>query len=326
MPLLLSRSDLRPLASDDGALDGAIDAVEASLVRSHGGDPGQTVFAGLTLANGDELATQFAASETGPASLRLFPNRVTETRQNAWLGLQIDGTTGAVASMIALDDLNVLRTSVPAAVGVRHLAPPGATTLTVLGSSIQARSHARTIRRVMPHLNQIRVWSPTAASREAFGTDLRSLADDVQITVADTVDAAVDGADVITAAGRYSWGENAIPDPAVIRPGALVVSMTGAGGNALKAGARLTVPTTMRPKVVAFGFASGWLSGNPPPMPQDFLELGDVIAGKEEARRFPSETLVFELANPYMWDVPILEWIRAWAAKQGLGTDFDFSA
>jgi alanine dehydrogenase len=71
---------------------------------------------------------------------------------------------------------------------------------------------------------------------------------------------------------------------------------------------------------------ASWLSGNPPPMPQDFLELGDVIAGKEEPRRFPSETLVFELASPYMWDVPILEWIRAWAAKQGLGTDFDFSA
>ena len=61
-------------------------------------------------------------------------------------------------------------------------------------------------------------------------------------------------------------------------------------------------------------------------MPQDFLELGDVIAGKEEPRRFSSETLVFELASPDMWDVPILEWIRAWAAKQGLGTDFDFSA
>jgi hypothetical protein len=116
-----------------------------------------------------------------------------------------------------------------------------------------------------------------------------------------------------------------VPDPSVIRPGALLVSMTGSGGNVLQAGARLAVPTAQRPNVVAFGFASGWLSGDRPSLPQDILELGDVIAGRQEPRRSPSETLVFELANPYMWDVPILAWIRAWATKQGLGTDFDFS-
>ena len=39
MPLLVRRSDLRPLAADDDALDQAIDAVEASLLNSHTGDP-----------------------------------------------------------------------------------------------------------------------------------------------------------------------------------------------------------------------------------------------------------------------------------------------
>jgi len=326
MPLLLNRSDLSPLAADDDALDEAIKAVEVSIMRSHSGDRGQSVFAGLTLANGDELATQFVSCASGPASLRIFPNRVRQTRRNAWLGIQVDGTTGEIDSMIALDDLNVLRTSVPAAVGVRHLAPTGASTLTVLGSGAQARSHVRTISRVMPELQEIRVWSPTKVNREAFGAELRAQSSTgVRVSVSATVEAAVAGADVITAAGRYSSAEPAVPDPGLVRPGALLVSMTGAGVNLLKAGARLAVPTALRPELIAFGFASGFLSDAPPPIPADVLQVGDLIGGTTTARRSPSETVVFELAAPYLWDVPILEWIYQWATQRGLGTDFDFS-
>jgi len=327
MPLLLTRSDLLPLAADDDALDGAIDAVEASIVRSHAGDRGQSVFAGLTLANGDELATQFVSCQSGPASLRIYPNRVRQTRRNAWLGVQVDGTTGEIDSMIALDDLNMLRTSVPAAVGVRHLAPAGATTLTVLGSGAQARSHVRTIRRVMPDLREIRVWSPTEENRQAFGATVRAHSSAVvRVIVPDTIEAAVTGADVITAAGRYSSAEPAVPNPGLVQPGALLVSMTGAGINLLKAGARLAVPTALRPELIAFGFASGFIRNTPPPAPTDALEMADVISGTATARRSPTETVVFELAAPYIWDIPILAWIREWASQRELGTDFDFSA
>ncbi|MFI2238389.1 hypothetical protein [Streptomyces chrestomyceticus] len=326
MPLLLSRSDLSRLAADDDELDGAMDAVEKSATQCASGDRAQTVFAGLDLAGGDELAAQFVSLASGPATLRLFPNRVKGERPNAWLGMQLDGSTGAVDSLIALDDFNVLRTSVPAAVGVRHLAPAGAATLTVLGSGAQARSHVRTIRRVMPGLKHLKLWSPSHESRTAFGTELRAqLGDGVRVSVADTIDEAVTGADVITAAGRYSPGEAAVPDPGCVRPGALVVSMTGAGGNLLAHGARLAVPTARRPELVAFGFASGFIGKTPPPAPAGALELTDVITGKAPARNSDTETIVFELAAPYQWDVPILAWIRAWADERGLGTAFDFS-
>ncbi|MCQ8832175.1 hypothetical protein [Streptomyces malaysiensis] len=326
MPLLLSRSDLSRLATNDDELDSAIDAVESSVTQCQAGDRAQTVFAGLDLANGDELAAQLVSLASGPATLRVFPNRVKEARPNASLGVQLDGTTGAVDSMIALDDFNVLRTSVPAAVGVRHLAPADAATLTVLGSGVQARSHVRTIRRVMPGLRHLKVWSPTRESRTAFGASLRTrLGDDVHVSVAASIDEAVAGADVITAAGRYSLGESAVPDPEAVRPGALLISMTGAGGNLLKRGARLAVPTTRRPELVAFGFASGFIGDAPPPVPADALQLADVITGKVPARGSHTDTIVFELAMPYQWDVPILAWIRAWADEQRLGTAFNFS-
>ncbi|GAA1491604.1 hypothetical protein [Brachybacterium sacelli] len=324
MPLLLTRSDLRPLAADDNALDGAINAVEASLLRSHAGDSGETIFAGLGLPNGDELASQFAACSTDGASLRIFPRKYEGTRRNARIGIQISGVTGEIESVISLDDLNDLRTSVPAAVGVRHLAPEGADTLAVLGSGAQARSHASTLARVMPHLKTVKVWSPTKKNREAFADEITQRLG-VTATATDTGDAAVADADVITAAGRYTPGEPALPDPTVVRHGAVFVSMTAAGMNLMPLGARLAVPTAQRPELVAHGFSSGFLRQGPPQTPPDAVELAEVILGNVPARRSQSDTVVFELAAPYLWDLPILAWISDWATRNGIGSITDFS-
>ena len=226
--------------------------------------------------------------------------------------------------MIALDDLNELRTSVPAALGVRHLAPKDGTTLAVLGSSAQARSHVRTIARVMPGLGTIRVWSPTKAHREAFAHDVAARLQ-VRVTAENTVEAAVHGADVITAAGRTAPGEPAIPDPTAVRPGALFVSMTAAGLNLLALGGRLAVPTFQRPELVAHGFSSGFLREGPPPASPSAMELAEVILDHQQARPSPAQTVVYELAAPYLWDLPIFTWITDWAKRHGVGADFTFS-
>jgi len=324
MPLLLTRSDLRPLAASDQALDQAIDAVEASVVSSHVGDPGESVFAGLALANGDELATNFVASAQGPACLRIFPNRFDGARRNAWVGIQVDGSSGEIDSLIALDDLNVLRTSVPAAVGVRHLAPPGASTLAILGSGTQAHSHARTFARVMPNLKSIQVWSPTAEHRERFAADIAEHTG-LEVLACETAEAAVDRADVITAAGRLAGGQPALSDPKSVRSGALFVSMTASGLNLLGLGARMVVPTAERPELIAHGFSSGFLRQAPPPPPPQALQLADVILRNAPPRTSDTETLVYELAGPYLWDIPIFGWIRQWADLRGLGQQINFS-
>jgi alanine dehydrogenase len=324
MPLLLSQSELRPLAEDDSALDGAIGAVEASLMNSHRGDPGSAIFAGLELSNDDEIGTCFVASGAGPASIRIFPSRFDGARRNSWLGLCLDGKSGEVVSMLALDDLNVLRTSVPAALGVKYLAPAQARTLTVLGSGAQARSHARTFARVMPDLQSIKVWSPTQAHREAFAAEL-ARSSGVAASAVATIEEAVSEADVITATGRYQHGQPAVPDPSPVRAGALFVSMTASGLNLLGHGARIAIPTLQRPELVAHGFSSGLLRNAPPPFPPNVLELARVIDGTEPARSSDAQTVVFELAAPYLWDLPIFGWITRWAADRGLGQPYDFS-
>jgi alanine dehydrogenase len=324
MPLLLTRSQLAPLAEDDGALDGALDAVEAALLRSHQEDPGESIFAGLNLANGDEFAVNVGALAHGPASVRLFPKDFRGARTNAWVGVQIDGSRGEIDSLVALDDLNVLRTAVPAALGARHLAAPGATTLAILGSGLQARSQARTFARVLPNLTDLRVWSPTREHREAFGAEIAERTG-LSVTCCSSAEDAVAGADVVTAAGRLAGGVPAVV-PASVPAGALVVSLTASGIGLLRLGARLVVPTAKAPELVAHGFSSGFLREKPPPAPPPALQLADVVAGAVPARTAPDQTLVYELAGAYLWDLPILEWITGWAAAHGVGTMIDLSS
>lgn len=323
MPLLLTRSDLRPLASNDDQLDAAIAAVRASIVTSHVGPAGETVFAGLALGNGDELATNFT-SRGDDASLRIFPSQFQGERPNAWLGIQIGGESGQIESFIALDDLNALRTSVPAAVGACHLAPGGAATLAILGSGTQARSHARTLRRVLPELRAIRVWSPTRSNSEKFAAELTAETG-LDVSSCATAEEAAGQGDVIAAVGRTPHGAPALSDPTCVRPGALFISVTGSGFNLLGPGARLALPTAHRPELIAHGFSSGLLRQKPPPPPPNALDLAEVIQGTTPARTSEAQTLVFELAGPYLWDIAILGWIRGWAEAHGVGSTVSLS-
>ena len=64
-----------------------------------------------------------------------------------------------------------MRTAAVSAVALDALAPPTATSLGILGSGVQARSHVEAFRRLRPALNEIRVWSRTAANAELLAAE-----------------------------------------------------------------------------------------------------------------------------------------------------------
>ena len=70
------------------------------------------------------------------------------------------------------EEFNVIRTGAPAGVGCRHLAPPGAKVLGMLGSGNQARGQLFAMQRGLASLEQVRVFSPTAAHRERFASEM----------------------------------------------------------------------------------------------------------------------------------------------------------
>ena len=64
-----------------------------------------------------------------------------------------------------------MRTAAVSAVALDALAPAAATSLGILGSGVQARSHIEAFRRVRPALNEIRVWSRTTANAERLAAE-----------------------------------------------------------------------------------------------------------------------------------------------------------
>lgn len=85
-----------------------------------------------------------------------------------------------------------LRTAAVSAVATRLLAKEDARVLAILGSGVQARSHAKALRLVR-EFHEIRVWSPSARHAREF-------ADEIGAVVMAAAEHAVRGADVVVTA------------------------------------------------------------------------------------------------------------------------------
>jgi ornithine cyclodeaminase/alanine dehydrogenase-like protein (mu-crystallin family) len=86
--------------------------------------------------------------------------------------------------------LTEMRTAAASAVATRALARDDATTLAILGSGVQARSHLAALKKVRD-FREIRVWSPRSAAK---------FASDNQVQLAKSAQACVEGADVVVVA------------------------------------------------------------------------------------------------------------------------------
>jgi ornithine cyclodeaminase/alanine dehydrogenase len=130
--------------------------------------------------------------------------------------------TGALAALVDANLLTAYRTAATSAAAVDYMAPSGGATLGVLGSGLEAKMHARAIASVRP-ISALRVFSPTAANRDAFAA---ALAQELGINclAVDTAERAVDGASIVVAAAR-SHDETPILQGRWLRDGMLVVSI-----------------------------------------------------------------------------------------------------
>src|SRR5207245_4410917 len=83
----------------------------------------------------------------------------------------VDPETGA--PLIAMDGrlITEMRTAAVSAAATKLLAPTDAKVLAILGSGVQARSHAEALRLVR-QFEEIRVWSPTMEHAEKFAREI----------------------------------------------------------------------------------------------------------------------------------------------------------
>ena len=128
----------------------------------------------------------------------LFPhNAGTPIPTHQAVIVAFDPTTGSPDALIDGTEITAVRTGACSALSTRLLARPDASVLALLGTGVQARSHARAVPRVRA-VRQIRVAGRSHDKAAALAAELeREL--DIEVRAVETYEQAMRGADIVCA-------------------------------------------------------------------------------------------------------------------------------
>jgi alanine dehydrogenase len=223
------------------------------------------------------------------------PRRVKQPMANGrWVGLVLlfSTETGALLAMFPDGVMQRLRVGAASGLALKHLARENASTLALIGTGWQAGAQlmaARAVRR----WRAIRVYSPRRESREAFAAEFRD------VRTVDSVEACVDGADVILAATSSMVR---VIEPKWLTPGMHIgcIKSQEIDGEVLERCDRICVHNRRQAKQInnvmpgtdaAKEHEEGWWKD----AARSYPDLGDLLAGTAPGRR--SETEINCFAN-----------------------------
>ncbi len=231
-----------------------------------------------------------------------------------------DPRTGMPRAIVDATAITEMRTGALTALGARHLAPRDASVLGHVGARGTAYWNVRLVAHVLG-LDEVRVHSARAASREAFAERLRADLD-LPVVVTDDWESCVRGADVVVEATRLVE-----PQPLLrtewVRPGALVVPYGTMSAVELSL-------TDLADKVVVDDWGQcrgGKLGALRPHVDSGRLtaqtlhaELAQVVTGERPGRESDEETIVFWHRGLALSDIALGAALLAKAESRGVGT------
>jgi ornithine cyclodeaminase/alanine dehydrogenase-like protein (mu-crystallin family) len=235
--------------------------------------------------------------------------------------LLLDPETGALLAMMDGRYITEARTAAVSAVSTRFLGRADASTLAIIGSGVQARSHLEAYLLVR-QLKEVRIWSPRQQSREQFVNDMSPHAG-IPIVAADTAEAAVRGADLIVLV-------TSSPTPVIED------SWVSAGAHVVCVGACRPSQREMPPQLVkrsrlyvdsrdAAVLESGDIVMNIADGLFDAShirgELGEVVLGRVAGRKSDADITVFKSLGMAVEDVVAADLVFRRAAESGAGTE-----
>jgi alanine dehydrogenase len=299
-------------------------SMESALARFSSGDVQQPVRTVLTIGPQRAWWGLMPAYVGDPATMGA--KLVTVFNGNAARGLPthlamivlFDPDTGALQALMDGRYITEARTAAVSAVSARHLARPDASTLAIIGSGVQARSHLEAYTEVR-QLRDVRVWSPNAASRERFVDEMSGHAH-APVRATATAEAAVRGADLVVLA---TSSPTPVVDVSWISPGSHIVSVGACRPDQremppdLLAGARLFVDSRAAALVesgdVVMGIAEGHFR------PEHIAgELGELVLGRAAGRQSPEQITVFKSLGMAVEDVAAADLVYRRALERGV--------
>jgi thiomorpholine-carboxylate dehydrogenase len=152
---------------------GLVDQPARTILRA-GNAEGQNNgwFAVMPVIHGDAMGVKTVTFYPGNAALGLHTHMAV-----------IELLSRANGQPLAVMDgrlITEMRTAAVSAVALDALAPQQATSLGILGSGVQARSHIEALRLVRPALKDIRIWSRTPANAQRLAAESNARATSIQ--------------------------------------------------------------------------------------------------------------------------------------------------
>src|SRR5262245_4230125 len=320
MPILLGEKDLALLFRTPSAMDDLLVCIEDSLRAFNNGRVAGQVRIETSLTDASKKY-RIMTSAVPQAGQGMRISALFRGAKDSYFIVLFDDQRGDLLALVAGSSLNVWRTGAPAGVASRYLAPLGATELGLIGSGRQARGQLLALRRALPSLERVKVFSPTEAHRRQFAKEMSEWLQ-VKVEPVDNAKAAVENMPLVSLA---TSSRSTVIEPQWIGDGALVVSITSG---------QLPRETIKHSRVIV-SWKEEVLGGEAPRQPYATMiadgswsaqaiagELGDVILGNIPAREKENETVVFESVGMALWDTAATAWAYRWAVVNNIGIKF----
>jgi ornithine cyclodeaminase len=225
--------------------------------------------------------------------------------------LLFDPATGRPLCVIDGNAITTVRTGAAGALGLRTLARPDSTRITVFGTGVQARSQLRFALRTLQHVSLVTYVSADGKADAKFES---AFTPQCQIRCARDPNEAVGGSDVIITA---TPGSGPLFDASAVRAGTHLncVGADTAGKRELPPGLleRVRLVVDDREQALHLGELQ-WARETP------CVEMGDVLLGNAPFERAASDITVFDMTGLALQDLTVARLIYRRAAEQGLGS------
>ena len=310
--IVLSREDVEQLLDLDALIDALADA-HRELSEGKASMPPRIAASAERDGLLGAMPAYLPSAGLACKLVTLFPHNTDRHTHQALIGV-FDPENGTPVALMDGTYITATRTAAGSALATRLLAREDSRVLAIIGTGVQARTHAEALRRVRDFA-EVRIASRDPARAEKLAAELGA-------TAAGSAEDAVRGADVVATTTHAA-------EPVLLRewlePGMHVNSV---GAN-FKGRGELD-PTIFRDALVAVEYRAATLA--PPPSgppefvehpPGEVVELGELVAGTKPGRTSRQQITLYKSIGVAVQDAAAAALVLAAARKRSVGREIE---
>lgn len=235
-------------------------------------------------------------------------------------GVLADVATGYPLLLSEMTLLTALRTAAMSALAARHLAPPGARTMALIGNGAQSEFQALAFKALLG-VTQLRLFDIDPLATRRCAANLAGMG--FKITACDTAQQAVEGAQIITTATADKQYATILGDN-MVGPG---VHINAVGGDC-PGKTELHRDILLRSRIFVEYPPQTRIEGEIQQLAPDHpvTELWQVMAGQHPGRQSERDITLFDSVGFAIEDFSALRYVRSKLHDTGLYTELDLLA